>query len=82
MVTAIYWAAKPMLMPFYAMAANLFTHKPDSLTVSIGSFDQLELNGYIEVANQAGNRSFLFSMSPIVYRILNAIGQAEPIEAV
>ena len=74
---AAYIAMKPALMPFYAWLARFFTRNPGAQTVSLGSFDPARLNGYIEVAK--GNSYTYYAMNPMVYRILNAVGLANPI---
>jgi hypothetical protein len=76
---AAYSAVKPALMPVYAWLSNFFTHNPDSQTVSLGSYDPAELNGYIEMANQPGNMYTYFSMHPALYSFLDKLGLANPI---
>jgi hypothetical protein len=66
-----------VLMPLYAWISNFFTRNPNARTVSLGSFDPLKLNGYIEVGETNGYT--YFQMHPIIYRVLNVIGQAKPI---
>ncbi len=78
-LNSAYLAAKPALMPLYIWLSTFFTHNPDSQTVSIGSFDPEEVNGYIETANKAGNQFTYYSMHPIINKILDAVGLAEPI---
>jgi hypothetical protein len=72
-----YLAMRPALMPLYAWAARLFTRNPNAQTVSLGSFDPLKMNGYIEVAKAKGYT--YFQMNQILYKGLNAIGLAKPI---
>jgi RHS repeat-associated protein len=72
-----YLGIGPAFMPLYQWISRFFTRNPNAQTVSLGSFDPLKLNGYIEVGETNGYT--YFQMNPLLYRVLNAIGQAIPI---